>query len=169
MIQRYSQLCPVAFGTGAVSTTGDVARELGLNKVLVVTDESDILCYDTIERIFRWLPVAAEEPDNLEARENLALASNNAGIAFNDAMVHLGHAIAHAMGATFHIPHGIACALVTPVIIELTAPVYPDKVKKIGTAMGLTIKASEPQAIGQEVAGGLRRFQTSWASPPCLI
>lgn len=126
---------------------------------------SDILCYDTIERIAKWLPVAAKEPTNLEARENLALASNNAGIAFNDAMVHLGHAIAHSMGATFHIPHGIACALVTPVMIELTAPVYPEKVKKIGASLGLTVHSSEPQAIGQEVAGGLRQFQKELGIP----
>lgn len=126
---------------------------------------SDILCYDTIERITKWLPIAAADPLNLEARENLALASNNAGIAFNDAMVHLGHAIAHAMGATFHIPHGIACALVTPVILELTAPVYPEKVKKIGTCMGLTISATDPHEIGIEVANGLRQFQKQLGIP----
>ena len=126
---------------------------------------SDILCYDTIERITKWLPIAAADSMNLEARENLALASNNAGIAFNDAMVHLGHAIAHAMGATFHIPHGIACALVTPVILELTAPVYPEKVRKIGACMGLTITASDPQAIGREVADTLRHFQKQLGIP----
>lgn len=126
---------------------------------------SDILCYDTIERITKWLPVAADDPMNLEARENLALASNNAGIAFNDAMVHLGHAIAHAMGATFHVPHGIACALVTPVILELTAPVYPEKVKKIGTCMGLSVTATEAQEIGFEVANSLRQFQKQLGIP----
>lgn len=126
---------------------------------------SDILCYDAIERITKWLPIAAADSMNLDARENLALASNNAGIAFNDAMVHLGHAIAHSMGATFHIPHGIACALVTPIILELTAPVYPEKVKKIGTCMGLTISATDPQEIGIEVANGLRQFQNQLGIP----
>ncbi|KNZ40851.1 iron-containing alcohol dehydrogenase [Acetobacterium bakii] len=119
---------------------------------------SDILCYDTIERITKWLPIAVKEPNNLEARENLALASNSAGIAFNDAMVHLGHATAHSMGANFHIPHGIACALVTPVILELTAPVYPVKVKKIGECMGLTVNVSDPKEIGQLVANNVRQF-----------
>lgn len=40
MVRRYTQLCPVAFGAGSVSTTGDVAQELGLKKVLIVTDEN---------------------------------------------------------------------------------------------------------------------------------
>lgn len=126
---------------------------------------SDVLCYDTIERIYKWLPVAADEPMNLEARENLALASNHAGIAFNDAMVHLGHAIAHSLGATYHIPHGVACALVTPVIIELTAPVYPDKIKKIGACMGLTVSSKDPQEIGLAVADHLRAFQKELGLP----
>lgn len=126
---------------------------------------SDILCYDTIKRITEWLPIAVAEPMNLEARENLALASNSAGIAFNDAMVHLGHAIAHSMGATFHVPHGIACALVTPVLLELTATVYPEKVKKIGQLMGLTIDSSDPQEIGPAVANNLRNFQRKLGVP----
>ncbi|WP_303870916.1 hypothetical protein [Acetobacterium wieringae] len=40
MVQRYSQLCPMAFGAGAVNTTGDVAKELGFNRILIVTDEN---------------------------------------------------------------------------------------------------------------------------------
>ncbi|MBC3796350.1 iron-containing alcohol dehydrogenase [Acetobacterium tundrae] len=119
---------------------------------------SDILCYDSIERITKWLPIAAKDLNNLEARENLALASNNAGIAFNDAMVHLGHATAHSMGAAFHIPHGICCALVTPVMLELTASVYPEKVKKIGEIMGLTINSSDSKEIGLQVADNIRQF-----------
>ncbi|WKY44027.1 iron-containing alcohol dehydrogenase [Eubacteriaceae bacterium ES2] len=126
---------------------------------------SDLLAYDSIRRIFKWLPVAAADSQNLEARENLALASNHAGIAFNDAMVHLGHAIAHSMGATFHVPHGIACALVTPVILELTAPVYPEKVKEIGACMGILVESDDPEQIGQAVAGHLRAFQKELGIP----
>jgi alcohol dehydrogenase len=126
---------------------------------------SDLLAYDAIRRIFKWLPLAADDAQNLEARENLALASNHAGIAFNDAMVHLGHAIAHSMGATFHVSHGIACALVTPVIIELVAPVYPEKVKEIGACMGLLVESDDPEQIGQAVAGHLRAFQKELGVP----
>lgn len=126
---------------------------------------ADLLAYDAIRRIFKWLPVAVSDPMDLEARENLALASNHAGIAFNDAMVHLGHAIAHSMGATFHVPHGIACALVIPVIIELVAPVYPDKVKEIGACMGLGVESDDPVKIGLVVANHLRAFQKELGVP----
>jgi alcohol dehydrogenase len=80
-------------------------------------------------------------------------------------MVHLGHAIAHSMGATFHVSHGIACALVTPVIIELVAPVYPEKVKEIGACMGLLVESDDPEQIGQAVAGHLRAFQKELGVP----
>ena len=52
---------------------------------------SDLLALNAIERIIKWAPVAISEPDNLIARENLALASNFAGKAFNDATVNIRH------------------------------------------------------------------------------
>jgi len=59
----------------------------------------------------------------------------------------------------------VACALVTPVIIELTAPVYPDKIKKIGACMGLTVSSKDPQEIGLAVANHLRTFQKELGLP----
>ncbi|QXE20721.1 iron-containing alcohol dehydrogenase [Clostridium sp. 001] len=128
---------------------------------------SDLLAYDAIKRIVNWLPVAYKEPGNYEARDNLALASNFAGKSFNDSTVHVGHAIAHSFGANFHIPHGIGCALVTPTIIELTAPKFPEKIKKVGKIMGIIIDSEDGVVIGKTVADGVRKFMKSLKVPSC--
>ena len=137
-----------------------------LSSDMVSNPHSDTLAFDGLERIVRWLPVAMKEPGNLEARENLAIASNFAGIAFADAAVHLGHAMAHAMGAHFHIPHGIACAWVTPVIVEYMADARPEKFQRMGRILGVTLSGNV-ETLGKEVAEGVRALSKSVGIPTC--
>ena len=92
----------------------------------------------------------------MEARAQLALASIFAGIAFNEAGVHMGHSTAHALGHLYHIPHGVCCALVTPAIIEFAAKTHLNKIKKIGEAMGISVNSDDPIVIGKEVADSVR-------------
>jgi alcohol dehydrogenase len=120
------------------------------------TPHSDLLSYEAIRLVSRWLPAAVRDGNNLQAREYLALASNYAGIAFNESGVHLGHSVAHALGHLYHIPHGICCALVTPAVIEFTAKTHPEKMKRAGEAMGRSVRTDDPAEIGCQVAGHVR-------------
>jgi alcohol dehydrogenase len=120
------------------------------------THHSDLLACEAIRLISRWLPAAVSVGTNIEAREHLALAGNYAGIAFNESGVHIGHAVAHALGHAFHIPHGICCALVTAPLTEFVARDYPCKIRRVGEAMGRPVTAGDPAAIGRQVAGHVR-------------
>lgn len=97
---------------------------------------SDVLAYDAIRRIVANLPAAYADGSDLNARSELMLASNFAGIAFGDANVHVGHAIAHAFGVAFHMAHGEGCALTLPVVLKLAAEAAPDKLLSVCEAMG---------------------------------
>lgn len=110
---------------------------------LVTNPHSEVLALDSIRRIVQWLPVAVKDTANAEARYNLAIASNWAGMAFQDASVNVGHAMAHALGARLQIPHGIGCALVTPSVIELVAGARPDVYMRIAEIFGLEIASAE--------------------------
>lgn len=122
------------------------------------TPHSDVLAYEVIRRITKWLPVACKEPQNIEAREHVMFASNIAGITFNEAGVHIGHSIAHAVGYVNHLPHGIGCALVTPPIIEFVATQFPEKMRLIAEAMGITIKDSDLPQVGKITADAVRKL-----------
>jgi alcohol dehydrogenase len=119
---------------------------------------SDLLAYEAIRLITKWLPVAVNDINNLEARENLAFASNIAGISFNESGVHIGHALAHQLGHIYDLPHGVCCALFTPAVIEFAAKTYPEKVKRIGEAMGIEVKSEKPEEIGKIVADEVRKL-----------
>lgn len=127
---------------------------------------SDILAEKAIALTARYLPTAVADGSDMDARMNMSLASMIAGIAFNDAKPHLGHAIAHTIGARFHIPHGIACALALPGAIEYVADAVPDRVKRIGRAMGLKIEDHLPvQEAAKEVANAIRALNAGLGIP----
>ena len=75
-----------------------------------------------IEMIARYLETAVFEPTNAEARNGMAVAQYIAGMAFSNVGLGVVHGMAHPLGAIFDIPHGVANALLLPVIMEFNAP-----------------------------------------------
>lgn len=118
------------------------------------TPHSDLLSYEAIRIISEWLPKACEDIADPEARDQLAYASNIAGISFSESGVHMGHSVAHNLGHLYHVPHGIGCALMLPPVVEFMAKDYPEKVRKIGEAMGMSVENEEN--IGKKVADEIR-------------
>lgn len=68
--------------------------------------------------IFENLETAYKDGKNIEARNNMLLASFYAGMAFTRAYVGYVHAIAHNLGGMYGVPHGLANAVILPVILE---------------------------------------------------
>jgi alcohol dehydrogenase class IV len=125
--------------------------------------KADILCLEVIRLVIKNLEIAYNDGSNLEARTNLSLASNLAGMAFNDAFLHFGHAAAHEMGVVFHMPHGVACALTIPEMITFAADVAPERVVKIAEALGVdypkgTSAADIAELSAQKVRGLMKRL-----------
>ena len=72
---------------------------------------TDDLAISAVKRIFKYLPTAYREPQNIEAREQMSLAALEAGTAFNNASVTVIHSMSRPIGALFHVPHGISNAM----------------------------------------------------------
>ena len=118
---------------------------------------SDLLAEGAIKKIAKYLPVCCDEPGNIEARSELALAANWAGMAFKDPITHVAHAIADAFSAHFHTPHGYNCGLALPETMALIGPAVPDRMRVIASAMGLPLDGDETgEQLGKIVADGMR-------------
>ncbi|MBR5489772.1 MAG: iron-containing alcohol dehydrogenase, partial [Oscillospiraceae bacterium] len=98
---------------------------------------SELLAKAAIEKIAKYLPIAYDDGSNIEARTQLCLAANWAGIAFQDTDCHLGHDMADGISATFHTPHGYNCIMVNAEIMNKCSEYIPEKVQVIGEALGL--------------------------------
>ncbi|NMA38283.1 MAG: iron-containing alcohol dehydrogenase [Papillibacter sp.] len=128
----------------------------------IASPHSDLHALAAIKKIADNLYTCWSEPGNLAARSEMALASNWAGIAFDESMCHVGHSLADGLSCAFHTPHGYNCALALPEALNLVAPVMPEKLKLIAEAMGLPLKGGETgEELGKLVADGIRKLMRS--------
>ena len=87
------------------------------------TEYTNGMCRDATKMVFDYLPRAYysafrdAKPDPV-AREKMANASTMAGMAFANAFLGVCHSLAHSLGSTFHIAHGLANALMLSYVIE---------------------------------------------------
>ncbi len=97
------------------------ALEAGVS--IYASPYTDSNAFQAIRMAFKYLPIAYEQPNNEEARTMMHNAACIAAIAFSNASVGVNHALAHALGARFHIAHGRANALMLPHVIAYNAGV----------------------------------------------
>ena len=84
---------------------------------------TDAFCVQAIRMIFQWLPRAVADGSDLEARTGMSNAATLAGLAFSNAFVGVNHAMAHAIGARLHLPHGRANAVLLPHVLRYNASI----------------------------------------------
>ena len=109
---------------------------------------SDMFEIKAIEMIARYLETAVAEPANAEARNGMAVAQYIAGMAFSNVGLGAVHGMAHPLGAIFDIPHGVANALLLPVVMEFNLPAATGKYVQIAKAMN----AYTPGMTNEEAA-----------------
>jgi acetaldehyde dehydrogenase/alcohol dehydrogenase len=82
------------------------------------TDFSDAMCIHGIKLIFEYLKKSYEDGENLLYREKMLDAASIAGLGFGNSQVTVGHSLAHAFGAVYHVMHGTAVGIFLPYIME---------------------------------------------------
>lgn len=98
---------------------------------------TDMFELKAIELIAKHLEKAVDEPNNMEARDGMAVAQYIAGMGFSNVGLGIVHSMAHPLGAFYDTPHGVANALLLPYIMEFNAPAAGEKYKEIAKAMGV--------------------------------
>ena len=96
----------------------------------------DGLALEGLALVSKWLPIAVREPLNLQARGGMLVGSCLAGVAFLKGLG-MVHAISHMIGAEFDTQHGLANAVVLPVVLRFNLPGQESKVRRMAQAMGL--------------------------------
>ena len=100
---------------GATAATGMDVMTHAIEAFISTGNNPFARCYanKAVELVFRSLYLSYANGSDLEAKGSMQIASCMAGIAFNSAGLGITHSIAHAFGAIFHLPHGLANAIVS--------------------------------------------------------
>ena len=96
---------------------------------------TDMFHLKAIELIAGHLRGAVE--NTAEGREGMALAQYVAGMGFTNVGLGIVHSMAHGLGALYDTPHGVANAIILPVVMEYNAPYTGEKYREIARAMGV--------------------------------
>ena len=105
---------------------------------------TDMFHLEAIEIIFRSLRGAVE--NTKEGREGMALGQYIAGMGFSNVGLGIAPSMAHTLGAVYDTPHGVACAMMLPIVMEYNAACTGEKYREIARAMGV----ANVDAISQE-------------------
>ena len=115
-------------GLTAASGIDAVTHALEAYASVMATDYTDGLAIKALSTIFKYLPRAYENGQtDIEAREKMANAATMAGMAFANAFLGVCHSMAHKLGAFYHLPHGVANALMIEEVIRFNAASAPTK------------------------------------------
>ena len=154
LIPRYAVLDPkvtlslppfLTATTGMDALTHAVEAYIG-NSTTYGTRKDALLA---VKLIFENIDAAYEDGSNVEARRNMLHASFYAGCAFTKSYVGYVHAIAHSLGGEYNVPHGLANAVILPMILEAYGEKIHKKLARLAAAAGL---ADEDTPCG-EAAG----------------
>jgi alcohol dehydrogenase class IV len=101
--------------------------------------------------IDQYLVKSFKDGNNLQARQGMLLASYQAGVAFTRTYVGYIHGIAHTLGGFFHVPHGLANAIVLPYILPMYGKTIIKPLAEIADWLSLTKESVNDELKAEKV------------------
>lgn len=129
---------------------------------------SDMFALKAIEMIAKWLPKAVADTSDMEARDGMATAQYIAGMGFSNVGLGLVHGMAHPLGAFYDIPHGVANALLLPVIMEFNMASSKAKYRRIAEAMGVNTTGMNDDTAAQAAVDAVKALSVEVRIPQHL-
>ena len=111
---------------------------------------TDMFHLKAIEIISRSL--RASVAGDAEGKKEMALGQYIAGMGFSNVGLGIAHSMAHTLGAVYDTPHGVACAMMLPIVMEFNAESTGEKYREIARAMGVKGVDSMSQAEYRKAA-----------------
>ena len=127
---------------------------------------SDCLNLEAIQLIAKNLRKAVDnDPDG---REGMALAQYVTAMAYSNVGLGIAHSMAHTLGAVYDTPHGVACAMMLPIVMEFNAEATGDKFKYIAEAFDIDTKGMDQAAYRKAAIDAVRQLSVDVGIPTKL-
>jgi alcohol dehydrogenase class IV len=131
----------------------------------ITTRETDELARMATASIMRNLITAYNDGQNLEARERMAVAACMAGLAITRVGVGYVHAIAHQLGGLYHVPHGLANAIVMPYVLEFSKPNCARRLAELARISAIGESAAPDAELADAFIAHIRKLNAEMQIP----
>ena len=127
---------------------------------------SDVLNLESIKLIGKNLRKAVQnDPDG---REGMALAQYVTAMAYSNVGLGIAHSMAHTLGAVYDTPHGVACAMMLPIVMEFNAEYTGEKFKAIAEALGVDTDGMDQATYRKAAIDAVRQLSIDVGIPTKL-
>jgi len=127
---------------------------------------SDCLNLEAIKLIAKNLRAAvANDPDG---REGMALAQYVTAMAYSNVGLGIAHSMAHTLGAVYDTPHGVACAMMLPIVMDFNKECTGEKYKAIAEAFGVDTTGMDEDAYRKAAVDAVQQLSVDVGIPTKL-
>ena len=126
----------------------------------------DCLNLEAIRLIAKSLRGAVE--NDPEGREGMALGQFVTGMAFSNVGLGIAHSVAHTLGAVYDTPHGVACAMMLPIVMAYNADCTGEKYRAIAEAMGVDTTGMDQETYRKAAVDAVRQLSVDVGIPTKL-
>ena len=127
---------------------------------------ADCLNLEAIRLIAKSLRGAVN--NDKDGREGMALGQFVTGMAFSNVGLGIAHSMAHTLGAVYDTPHGVACAMMLPIVMEYNAETTGNKFKYIAEAMGVDTTGMSVEEYRKAAVDAVRQLSVDVGIPTKL-
>lgn len=128
---------------------------------------TDMFNLKAVEMISKSLRGAVE--NTAEGREGMALGQYITGMGFSNCGLGIVHSMAHALGAVYDTPHGVANAIILPTVMEYNAEAAGEKFRDIAKAMGVrNTEAMNPEEYRKAAVDAVKKLSSDVGIPADL-
>ena len=127
---------------------------------------TDMFHLKSMELTYKYLYDAVNKDKT--AIDKMGLSQYIAGMGFSNVGLGIVHSMAHQLGATYDVAHGIACSLFLPYVLEWNGVVCPERYRDMGKAFGLNMDNLSDMECVSNVVSAVRELETKLGVPQHL-
>lgn len=132
------------------------------------TPLTDVQAKNALSLVSRFLRPSVASKRNIDAKEAMAMASLQAGLAFSNAILGAAHAISHSIGGKYLLPHGEINAILLPHVMEFNRMAVPERFREMADIMGIDTRTLTDTEAGIAAIKFVKELSQDIGAPSTL-
>lgn len=129
------------------------------------TKETRQMAEEAVHLVYQYLKAAYDNGQDKEARSGMLKAAYCAGVAFTKSYVGYIHAVAHSLGGQYGTPHGLANAVILPIVLRMYGPACEKKLARLARNAGVVDSRMGDEEAAQCFVDWIQRMNDSMQIP----